>query len=117
MASSDSDQLAHVLSLLSDLGEVESDIERLKTERDEIRNRLSELVAVHFDNKATVPGYGTVALRAPSVAKRWDSGALDELIQSLRETGQGELADEIAGCKKVFEQAGGLVIRREKEHG
>jgi hypothetical protein len=105
---------AELLSALSDLQEVEADIARLQEEREKLRNRLSEIVAVHHQNKATIPGFGVVALRAPSLVKRWDGAALVELAKSLREQGQVDLADEIDGCRKAHEQAGGLVITREK---
>jgi hypothetical protein len=99
---------------LSDLQEIEAEIARLTAEREAVRARLSEIVAARYDNKAVVPGYGTLQIRAASVARVWDGKALEELVRSLRETGQPELADEIAGCRKLSERPGGLAISREK---
>jgi hypothetical protein len=45
----------------------------------------------------------------------WDSGALAELVQSLRGTGQADLADEIAACKKTVATPSGLTITPEKK--
>jgi hypothetical protein len=43
--------------------------------------------------------------------------ALTELVQSLRETGFTDVADEIESCKASYEIAGGLTIRPEKSSG
>lgn len=103
-----------ILGLISDLEEVESELERLKAERDQIREQVSIIVAEH-DNKIVIDGYGTLQIRAPSVSQRWDSDALKELVQSLRETGQTEIADEIAACQKRITTTGGLAIIKEKK--
>lgn len=103
-----------LLAALSDLAEVEAEIARLNQEREALRARVSEIVAIRYANHAVVPGYGTLTIRAPGVRQTWDGGALAELVQSLRETGQGEIADEIESCKKRIESPGGLAIRRER---
>jgi hypothetical protein len=104
-----------LLAALSDLREVEAEIARLQAERAALRERLSLIVATRYDNKATVPGFGVLAIRAPSVSQRWDTGALADLVQSLREQGQADLADEIEGCKKRVESEGGLAITPERK--
>jgi hypothetical protein len=106
---------AELLAALSDLREIEDEIARLQAERLAVRVRLSEIVALRYGNRVAVPGYGTLQIRAPSVSSRWDSGALSELVRSLREQGQTELADEIEGCKKRVESEGGLAIMPEKK--
>ena len=50
----------------------------------------------------------------PTVAYPYDPGALDDLVQSLRETGHGEIAAEIVNCRKAQPRAGGLVITPDK---
>ncbi|MFO7171005.1 MAG: hypothetical protein DIU80_023510 [Chloroflexota bacterium] len=103
-----------LLAALSDLSEVEAEIERLTAEQAAIRARISAIVATRYGNRAVVPGYGTLHIRAPGVARTWDAKALAELVQSLRETGQGDIADEIERCRKEIARAGGLAIAREK---
>lgn len=104
-----------ILGLLSDLGEVDAELARLQAEREHLRNQLSEVVATLPDQRCEVPGFGVVALRAPGVQQRWDGAALGELMQSLRETGQAEVADEILACKKLVGMPGGLAITKAKE--
>ena len=99
-------------ALLSDRAEVVSQIAALKAEVAQIEARLSELVAAQ-DGPIKVPGFGSLCIMAPAVAS-FDPDALRELIQSLRETGQGEIADEIATCTKESLRAGGLRITPEK---
>ena len=97
----------------SDLGEVESEIKPLNDERTAIRADISAIVE-YMGGKATVPGFGALVIRAPSVSRPYNEGALDELVRSLRETGYGEIADEIADCRKTQARAGGLAITPEK---
>lgn len=103
-----------LLEALSNLGEVEAEIARLQSEREALRARLSEIVAIRHNSKVVLPGYGTIQIRAPGVARVWDGRALEELVTSLRETGHGETADEIERCRKASERPGGLSISREK---
>jgi hypothetical protein len=100
-------------ALLSDRAEVVSQIAALKVKVAQIEAQLSELVAAQ-DGPLKVPGFGSLCISAPSVARSFDPDALRDLIQSLRETGHGELAQEIAGCTKESLRAGGLRITPEK---
>jgi hypothetical protein len=95
--------------LYSDLREIESQIETLQGDREGIREQIGLLVAQH-DNRIELPGVAVFVIRAPASQERWSSSALKELVQSLRESGQGEIADEIAGCKTKSENPGGLAI-------
>ncbi|HMO58382.1 MAG TPA: hypothetical protein PKA05_19840, partial [Roseiflexaceae bacterium] len=106
-------RLQRLHALISDLDEIEQELARLQAEREALRAGISEIVA-QLGNRVTIEGYGTLALRAPSVSRVWDGRALDDLITSLRETGLDDYADEIAGCKKRVERAGGLAITRQK---
>jgi hypothetical protein len=107
-----SDQQA-LCARCSDLGEVESEIKPLSDERTAIRADISAIVA-YMGGKATVPGFGWLVMRAPSMSRPYDEGALDEVVQSLRETGYSEIANEIANCRKTQTRAGGLAITPEK---
>lgn len=111
---------AELLSAISDLREVEAELARLEGERIQIRARIAHLVATRHGGKARIAGYGSLAIRPHGTSERWDSGALAELVQSLRETGQADLADEIAACKKIVATPSGLTItpeKKPKEHG
>ena len=105
---------AALRGLIRDLQEEEAEQAAVAGRIAAIRERISHVVAA-MGNKAVVPGFGTLIIRAPAKTQRWDHAALVELVQSLRETGHSEIADEILGCKKVSFQPGGLVISPEKK--
>ena len=55
----------------SDLGEVESEIKPLSDERTAIRADIRAIVE-YMGGKATVPGFGALVIRAPSVSRPYD---------------------------------------------
>lgn len=101
-------------TLLSDLGELDSEIALLTAQRESLRARISVLVE-SAGGKVAIPGLCRAEIRSPSVVVSVDRGALDELTQSLRETGHGDIADEIARCVKRSARAGGLSITMERK--
>jgi len=98
-----------IVELYHDLREIESQIELLQGEREGIREQIGLLVAQN-DNRIELPGVAVFVIRAPAIQERWSSSALKELVQSLRETGQHEIANEVARCKLKSENPGGLAI-------
>jgi hypothetical protein len=98
-----------VLAYYRDLREIENQIELLQGDREGIREQIGLLVAQN-DNRIELPGVAVFVIRAPAIQERWNSSALKELVQSLRETGQDEIANEIAQCKLKSENPGGLAI-------
>src|SRR5262245_33283360 len=98
-----------IVELYRDLREIESQIELLQGDREDIRERIGLLVAQN-DNRIELPGVAIFMIRAPAIQERWSSSALKELVQSLREAGQVEVAQEIAQCKLKSENPGGLAI-------
>jgi hypothetical protein len=99
----------HIVELYRDLREIESQIELLQGDREGIREQIGLLVAQN-NNRIELPGVAIFVIRAPAIQERWSSSALKELVQSLRETGQDEVANEIAQCKLKSENPGGLAI-------
>jgi hypothetical protein len=98
-----------LVELYRDLREIESQIESLEGDREGIREQIGLLVAQN-DNRIELPGVAVFVIRAPAIQERWSSSALKALVQSLRETGQDEIATEIAQCKLKSENPGGLAI-------
>jgi hypothetical protein len=98
-----------VLAYYRDLREIENQIELLQGDREGIREQIGLLVAQN-DNRIELPGVAVFVIRAPAIQERWNSSALRELVQSLRKTGQDELANEIAGCKLKSKNPGGLAM-------
>lgn len=109
----DAERLAELRSLLSDRAEIKDEIERQKAELARIEERIGLLVASE-NGPVKVAGFGSVVLSKPSLQTRFDAQALRELIQSLNETGQQEIAAEIAACIKTSELAGSLRISPER---
>jgi hypothetical protein len=100
-------------ALCSDRGEIKSELTPLQDQLKLIEAQISEVVTA-IGGKVRVDGTGTLLIRAPTVAYPYDPGALDDLVQSLRETGHGEIAAEIVNCRKAQPRAGGLVITPDK---
>jgi hypothetical protein len=97
-------------ALLSDLGEVESQIAPLEEERAALRSQLSEVVA-RLGGRAQANGL-RLTLTAPAVVPRYDAKELDLLVDYLRAQGQDEIADHILAARKETARAGMLRITK-----
>ena len=102
-------------ALCSDLGEVESDLEPLNQQREQLREQISDVV-VKSGGQAEVRGFGTLQWAPPSEIKSYDTKQLNELIITLSAIGgaAAEIAQQIAKCKKFTPRKGFLRISREK---
>jgi hypothetical protein len=99
-------------ALLSDLGEVESQIAPLEEERATLRAQLSEVVA-QLGGKAQANGLRLI-LTAPAVVPRYDAKELDQLVEYLRAQGLDEIANHILAARKETARAGMLRINQAK---
>ena len=99
--------------LLSDLGEVESQLAPLEAERSELRAQISEVLA-EMGGRAEADGY-RLMITAPSVSSRYDAKELDQLVLRLRQQGQGEVADQILLARKESARSGQLRITAPEE--
>lgn len=100
-------------ALLSDLGEVESELQPLEAEKQVLRARISEVVD-RIGGKAEIAGFGRLEITAPVKTASYDRKALDALMLELFERNELELARRIAACRQESARAGGLRITREK---
>ncbi len=100
--------------LLSELSEVDSEIAIYTRQRESLRDRISVLVE-QAGGKVNVPGVARAEIRSPVVIEAFDKGALEELMQSLSESGYAAIADEIRECKKKSVRAGSLVVVMERK--
>ena len=110
---SDAEALWH---LASNLGEVEDSIAPLEAERKALRETIQSITA-RLGGKASVPGFGSLAITAGGETVSYDAKALDSLTASLLATGDVELvriAAQIAQARKVSQRSGGLRITRER---
>jgi hypothetical protein len=101
-------------ALCADLGEVESELEPLKRERDELRKQIGEILVTCDGYKMRVPQFGTVEITEPSIVKSYDREALDELLVSLA-VEYPDIAAAIRACRKESSRAGSLRITRAKQ--
>lgn len=102
-------------ALLSDLGEVDSQIAPLEAERGELRAQISEVLA-QLGGKAEADGY-RLNLTAPGVAVRYDAKELDQLVGYLQASGDDRLANLILAARKESARAGMLRIVPPKAPG
>jgi len=110
-----SDELLHQLrALLSDRAEIKDEIARQQAELAQIETAIAMLVAP-LDGPVKVPGIGSVTMTRPSVTRRFSPDRLRELIQSLRESGNEPMAQEIEACQVEGELAGRLQISPERK--
>lgn len=99
--------------LLSDLGEVESQLAPLEAERAELRAQISEVLA-ELGGRAEADGY-RLMITSPSVVPRYDAKELDQIVLRLRQQGHAEIADQILAARKESARAGQLRISAPEE--
>lgn len=102
---------AALRALCNQLGEVQSDLDGLQEEREHLRGQISEIVN-SLGGKTEVAGFGELRITEPARTTSYDRKSLDELVMRLVQTGQGEVAEAITGCRKESARAGSLQIRR-----
>lgn len=95
-------------ALLSDLGEVESQLAPLEAEKIELRAQISEVLA-QLGGRAEAEGY-RLQLTAPGVSSRYDAKELDQLVSYLQASGEDNLANLILKARKESARAGQLRI-------
>jgi hypothetical protein len=98
-------------ALLSDLGEVESQIAPLEAEKTELRAQISD-VLVQLGGRAEADGFRLV-LTAPSVVPRYDTKELDHVVKYLQAQGEDAIADLILRARKESARSGMLRIAKE----
>ena len=99
-------------SLCGDLGEVESMLQPLESERVNLRDQISHVLD-RLGGRAEVAGFGRLELSAPAIVRGYDKRRLDELLDELASEAP-EVAARIAACRIESARAGGLRITREK---
>ena len=100
-------------SLCNDLGEVEDQLSELQAERDQLRAQISEVVE-RMGGKATLHGFGSLQISAPTVVTSYDRRGIEVVVQQLRESGYTDIADAIDQHRKQSMRSGGLRVTREK---
>ncbi len=99
-------------SLCSDYEEVEQSYRDFDGVRNQLREQIST-VLLKLDGKATVPGFGKLALTEPVITKGFDKALIQALINELVEE-YPDIAARIVACGTKSARAGGLRIERER---
>lgn len=102
-------------ALCMSLGEVESELEPLAAEREQLRHQIGDVVARMDRQLEVVPGFGTIRITGPGISERYDTTAVDAIVSQLMDEGHGQLAEALAACKVKSMRAGGLRIERGRE--
>jgi uncharacterized small protein (DUF1192 family) len=103
-----------ILSIYSDLAEIESELAHLQAEKERLRNELSILIA-EDGGKAVIPGVARMELTAPSITTSYDRKAIYSLVQELVASGHGDIAEAILRCQKQSQRVGTLRITPERK--
>ena len=98
-------------ALLSDLGEVESQIAPLEAEKAELRSQIAEVLA-RLGGRAEADGL-RLSLTAPAIVPRYDAKELDQIVSYLQGQGEDEIASLILRARKESARAGMLRIAKE----
>jgi hypothetical protein len=101
-------------ALCSDLGEVESSLEPLSREREQLRDVLSRIVARLDGQKAEVRGFGQLAITGGGEVVSYDAKMLDALTAELLQLGDAHTASRIAAARKTSRRSSSLRVTREK---
>jgi hypothetical protein len=101
-------------SVVSDLGEVESQLEPLQNEREQLRAQASELVDA-AGGKVEMAGFGKLEITPAIRATSYDKRKLDELVMWLVDHDQSGIAQRITACRTESARAGSLRVTREKQ--
>lgn len=115
MLSARQEREQQILSLYSDLQEVDSEIARHTQERDRLRQELSILVAEMDGQKHVIPGVARMELTAPSVSRSYDTKQVSAVIEDLTRAGEFETAQRLIACQKESHRAGSLRITAERK--
>ncbi len=99
-------------SLCSDYEEVEQSYRDFDGVRNQLREQIST-VLLKLDGKATVPGFGKLALTEPVITKGFDKVLIQALINELVEE-YPDIAARIVACGTKSARTGGLRIERER---
>lgn len=101
-------------ALCMDLGELESELEPLETERGTLRSQISEVLTQIDGEKAEIKGFGVVRLTQASITKGYDKAKVQALINELIED-YPDIAARLVACETQTMRSGGLRIEREKK--
>jgi hypothetical protein len=101
-------------ALTSDLAEVESELEPLQQQREELRNAISHIVGTIGD-KAEISGFGRLEITAATKSVSYDRKAVQAVINDLLALGETEIAQRLVLCQRETSRAGSLRITRVKE--
>lgn len=103
--------LAALRAIWSDLREIENQVTALDTQRAELRDQISQIVAKI--GPVALAGFGKAMLTAPTRVTSYDSKQIGQLMQELQLT-HPAIAERIAASQRVSERSGGLRIEAER---
>lgn len=106
--------MEELIVLMRNIGEIDSEIDALTSQRNELRQRLEILVS-GLGGKVEVPGVGSAHIQATTKSWSFDTKGVDELIQQLIADGELHTAKALIAHRKESVRTGGLRVRMEKQ--
>lgn len=103
--------LVELREAANDYARLDDEYQQVGAARDQLRGRISELVAVTGNQE--LPGFGRVEITSPSRILSYDAKALDALLLELDAAGN-PLAGRIREAQREGQRAGSLRISRER---
>lgn len=102
-----------IRQLLSELGEVESEMKALTDRRDSIRTTLGEIMAQRDGEKLVVDGLGTVSITKDRTSVKYDTKVLDAFVAQCLKDGDIHTAKAISEARTESTSKGYLVVKKE----
>jgi hypothetical protein len=101
--------LVELREAVSDYARLDDEYQQVGADREQLRGRISELVALTGNQE--LPGFGRVEITSASRILSYDPKALDALLCELEAAGN-PLAERIRAARREGQRAGSLRISR-----
>jgi hypothetical protein len=100
-------------ALLSELGEVESELTLLTERKDILRQEIAKVMAERNNEKLVVEGLGTVTVTKDRTSIKYDTKKLDAFVAQCLKDGDIHTATAISEARSETTSKGYLVIKKE----
>ena len=100
-------------ALLSELGEVESELVLLTERKDILRQEIAKVMAERNNEKLVVEGLGTVTVTKDRTSIKYDAKKLDAVVAQCLKDGNTRIATAISEARSETTSKGYLVIKKE----
>jgi len=100
--------------LVGALYEIDSELKALETTKKELKASIQAIVESLPDQRAEVPGVGTVLMTKAGTTVSYDADALESLTSTLLQSVELRTAQALADCRKESNRNPSLQFRSKK---